>query len=133
MCRSTRRRLSDADTDADRHAAVHPRPDVSGRHADAGADEDAEADGRADADAAAHGRADAERVVRRAHVLAVTDAAADVVSDTVADARVTEPRTRDARLDGFRGDDRLVGVDLAPLSELARAEFANRRDVAFAL
>jgi hypothetical protein len=93
---------------------------VPGRHTDTATDAYAEADRRADADAGTHRRAHAERDVSGAHVVALAHTPPDGVTDTIAGTRVTEPGTRDARIDRFGGDDRRLGVDLAALPELTR-------------
>ena len=125
--RSTPGLLSDTDTDTIADAAVHPGSDVSGRHADAEAHEDAEAHGSTDTDASTHVRTVAERDDRGGDVVALTDTVADRVA--LADARTcagAQPRARDARTDRFGCDDRRIGVDLAPLPQLARIPRALR-------
>jgi hypothetical protein len=90
-------------TDADTASSAHP--DTYGR-ADRSADADTVRDGGTfdtsiDGDTVAYG-----------------DAAGDADTDAVARTGIAEPRPRGARHVRFRGHDRVVGLDLAPLPEL---------------
>lgn len=101
---------------------------MSGRHADAASDANAASDACSDAHAgAAHGRADGGSDVHGQNLsISITDAVADGVPDADARPCFTEPGARDARIDRVGGDDRRIGVDLAPLPQLV-ARFGSSR------